>query len=269
MKDLFNLQGEVAIAIGATGALGGVAAEALAAAGAKVAVCGRNAERGEARAAAIRQAGGEAFFVALDAAKRESVVDALAAVQARYGAPTVLVNAAGGNDPKVTVTDKLAFEDIRLEDWMANFDLNLIGGTLLPCQVIGKAMLAAGRGSIINFASVSAHLPLSRVVAYSAAKAAVMNLTKFLAREWGPRGVRVNSVTPGFFPADQNRALLFNADGTPTPRAQQILGHTPMKRFGEARELAGAIVFLASPHASSFVTGADIQVDGGYLSQTI
>ena len=130
-------------------------------------------------------------------------------------------------------------------------------------------MCAGGRGSILNIASVSAHLPLSRVVAYSAAKAAVLSLTQFLAREWAPRGVRVNSLTPGFFPAEQNRRLLFCEDGSPTPRAQAILGHTPMGRFGESAELVGAAVFLASSQASGFVTGVDLRVDGGFLSQTI
>jgi len=140
---------------------------------------------------------------------------------------------------------------------------------VLPCQIFGPPMVARGRGSIINVASASARQPLSRVVAYSASKAAVLNLTRFLAREWAPNGVRVNAITPGFFPAEQNRRLLFNADGTPTPRAQSILGHTPMNRFGEARELVGASVFLASSRASGFVTGTDIVVDGGFLSQTI
>jgi NAD(P)-dependent dehydrogenase (short-subunit alcohol dehydrogenase family) len=130
-------------------------------------------------------------------------------------------------------------------------------------------MTERGRGSIINIASVSAHIPLSRVVAYSAAKAAVLSLTQFLAREWAPRGVRVNSITPGFFPAEQNRKLLFNDDGSPTARTQSILGHTPMARFGKAEELVGAAVFLASQNASSFVTGADLRVDGGFLAQTI
>jgi NAD(P)-dependent dehydrogenase (short-subunit alcohol dehydrogenase family) len=130
-------------------------------------------------------------------------------------------------------------------------------------------MCAAGRGSIINIASVSAHIPLSRVFAYSAAKAAVLSLTQFLAREWAPKGVRVNSITPGFFPAEQNRALLFHPDGSPTPRTQSILAHTPMKRFGEAAELVGAAIFLASSKASSFVTATDLRVDGGFLSQTI
>jgi len=179
------------------------------------------------------------------------------------------VNAAGGNDPKATVTDALKFEDLSLEAWQGTFDLNLVGGVLLPCQEFGPALCSTGRGSIINIASVSAHLPLSRVVTYSAAKAAVLNLTQFLAREWAPRGVRVNSLTPGFFPAEQNRKLLFNEDGSPTPRTRAIWGHTPMGRFGSSEELIGAAVFLASSRASSFVTGTDIRVDGGFLSQTI
>jgi NAD(P)-dependent dehydrogenase (short-subunit alcohol dehydrogenase family) len=130
-------------------------------------------------------------------------------------------------------------------------------------------MVERGKGSIINIASVSAHVPLSRVAAYSAAKAAVLNLSQFLAREWAPRNVRVNTITPGFFPAGQNRRLLFNQDGTPSPRAKSILGHTPMGRFGQAEELLGAVIFLASSRASSFVTGADLRVDGGYLAQTV
>lgn len=255
--------------IGATGVLGGALADGLAAAGAKVAVIGRNAERGQARANAIRQAGGTADFFAADALRRETLEEARDSIVKALGAPTVLVNAAGGNDPKVTVTPENPFEKIALNDWQANFDLNLVGGVLIPCQVFGPSLVKQGKGSIINVASASAHLPLSRVVAYSAAKAAVLNLTRFLAREWAPNGVRVNAITPGFFPAEQNKRLLFNPDGSPTPRAQLILGHTPMKRFGESRELVGAVVFLASPAASSFVTGTDLVIDGGFLSQTI
>ena len=267
--NLFDLSGEVSVVVGGTGTLGGSMASALAAAGSRVVVAGRNAERGEKRAAEIAKAGGTAAFVETDATDRASVEDLLRAATAEFGLPTVLVNAAGGNDPRVTVTPEHPFSDISADDWMAAFDLNLVGGALIPCQVIGSAMAAEGRGSVINIASTSAHLPLSRVVAYSAAKAAVLNLTEFLAREWAQSGVRVNSISPGFFPAEQNLRLLFNPDGTTTPRAAAILGHTPMARFGEAEELAGAVVFLASPQASSFVTGSDIRVDGGFLSQTI
>lgn len=267
--NLFDLKDEVAVVIGATGVLGGAMAEGLAAAGARVVVAGRSEERGLERVAAIQKAGGRAIFVPVDAADRESLEKARARVVSEWGEPTVLVNAAGGNMPSVTVTPDHPFEKIDLGAWNESFDLNLIGGAFLPCQVFGAGMVAARRGSIINIASVSAHLPLSRVVAYSAAKAAVMNLTRFLAREWAPHGVRVNSITPGFFPAEQNRRLLFQEDGTPTPRARSILGHTPMARFGEARELVGAVLFLASQRASSFVTGSDLTVDGGFLAQTI
>jgi NAD(P)-dependent dehydrogenase (short-subunit alcohol dehydrogenase family) len=269
MNSIFDLSEDVAVVIGGTGVLGGALAQGLAAAGAKVVVLGRSAERGEARAQAIRAGGGRALFLPADASNRGSLEAALQSLSSEFGAPTVLVNAAGGNDPKVTVTPEMPVERIQASDWVAAFDLNLVGGALLPSQVFGPAMCAAGRGSIINIASVSAHLPLSRVVAYSSAKAAVLNLTQFLAREWASFGVRVNSITPGFFPAEQNRKLLFNDDGTPTPRTQAIWGHTPMKRFGQSEELVGACVFLASHAASSFVTGIDLRVDGGFLSQTI
>jgi NAD(P)-dependent dehydrogenase (short-subunit alcohol dehydrogenase family) len=268
--ELFSLENETAVVIGATGVLGGAMAEALAGAGATVAVCGRSRERGEACVSRIVQAGGDAFFVEADAVSAESLAAARAEIERQAGgAAGILVNAAGGNDPKATVTADQPFEALPTAAWRANFDLNLVGGALLPCQEFGPAMKQRGGGSIINIASVSAHLPLSRVVAYSAAKAAVISLTQFLAREWAPFGVRVNTLTPGFFPAEQNRKLLFNDDGTPTERARAILGHTPMGRFGEAHELMGALLFLASSKASGFVTGTDIRVDGGFLSQTI
>lgn len=267
--NLFDLTGDVAVVIGATGVLGGALAEGLAEAGAKVAVLGRNQERGEARVKSIEAKGGQAAFFTADAISRCSLGEAHEQIEAKLGAPTILINAAGGNDPKVTVTADHPFESIKLEDWQANFDMNLVGGVLLPCQEFGPAMGKRGKGSIINIASVSAHLPLSRVVSYSASKAAVISLTQFLAREWATKGVRVNTLTPGFFPAEQNRKLLFNDDGTPTARTKAIWGHTPMNRFGESKELIGACVFLAAHNASSFVTGTDICVDGGFLAQTI
>ena len=267
---MFNLKDDIVVVIGGTGVLGGAIASGLAQAGAGVAVLGRSEERGEARVREIKAAGrGEGAFFVCDATDRAALGKAREQVEAHYGPVTTLVNAAGGNMPSVTISDDLSFEGIALQDWNACFDLNLAGGALLPCQEFGAGMVSRGRGSIINIASAASHLPVSRVVAYSAAKAAVISLTRFLAREWATRGVRVNAITPGFFPAEQNRRLLFNDDGSPTERGGQILGHTPMARYGAPEELVGAAVFLASNQASSFVTGTDIVVDGGFLSTTI
>ena len=267
--NLFDLTGENAVVIGGTGTLGGQIAEGLAAAGANVAVLGRREEAGAERVREIERQGGNALYVRCDALDPNSIRESRIEAAERLGEPTVLVNAAGGNDPKATVTDENRFEQIDVNDWAAVQNLNFNGGVYYPCREYGAAMARAGRGSVINIASVAAHLPLSRVAAYSAAKAALISLTQFLAREWASNGVRVNSITPGFFPAEQNRRLLYNEDGSPTERAAQILSHTPAGRFGEPRELIGAAVFLASEKASSFVTGADIRVDGGFLATTI
>ena len=269
MTNLFDLSGELAVVIGAGGVLGGAIASGFAQAGAKVAIVDFLPDAAEKRARIIRDAGGVAEAFQANAVDVASVQSTCGAIEKSLGAPTVLLNAAGGNDPKTTVTADNPFEKIPLENWHKNFDLNLLGGAFLPCQVFGPGMVARGRGSIINIASVSAHIPLSRVVSYSAAKAAVLSLTRFLAREWAPRGVRVNSITPGFFPAGQNRKLLFHEDGSPNERTKAVWNHTPMGRFGEPQELVGAALFLASAKASSFVTGADIRVDGGFLAQTI
>lgn len=267
--DLFNLQEEVAVVIGGTGVLGGAMADALAGAGARVAIVGRSVERGTEAVHRIESAGGTATFQAADALDPAALARARDAVAEQWGPVSVLVNAAGGNRPDATLPPGADFCRLPLDAWRGVFDLNLVGGTLLPCQVFGEAMLQAGRGSVINIASLSGMTPLSRVVAYSAAKAAVLNLTQFLAREWAPRGIRVNALSPGFFPAEQNRALLMNPDGSYTERGTQIIGHTPMARFGEAHELAGAVVWLAAPRASSFVTGQNIVVDGGFSAVTI
>lgn len=240
----------------------------LAQAGAKVAVLGRNKERGGAQVAEIGKVG-KGIFLPVDALDAKALAEAERKVEMELGPVTVLVNAAGGNQPQAVVTPENPVTKLPLAAWKENFDLNLVGGALLPCQVFGEGMLKRKKGSIINISSVSAHIPLSKVVAYSAAKAAVISLTQFLAREWAPHGVRVNTITPGFFPAEQNRKLLFKEDGAPTDRAKSILGHTPMGRFGEPIELVGAAIFLASPKASGFVTGTDVRVDGGFLSQTI
>lgn len=267
--DLFNLDGEVAAVFGGTGVLGGAMAHALAAAGARVAILGRSVERGEEAVRRIEAAGGTAIFVAADAMSKDSITQARDTILKKWGSVTVLINGAGGNKPEATIPPGGDFCKLPLDGWSAVFDLNLVGGTLLPCQVFGETMVAAGKGSIINIASIASILPLSRVVAYSASKAAVLNLTQWLAREWATKGVRVNAITPGFFPAEQNRKLLMKEDGSYTERGQSIIGHTPMSRFGEAHELAGVTVWLASQKASSFVTGQNLVVDGGFSSVTI
>lgn len=268
-SNIFDLSGETAVVIGGTGVLGGGMANALACAGANVAVIGRNAERGEARAREIEAAGARGLFQAADALDAEALAKARDAVIEKLGRPSILVNAAGGNKPAATLPPGADFCKLPLDAWHEVFDLNLIGGALIPCQIFAETMLVDRRGSIINIASMSGMIPLSRVVAYSSAKAAVINLTMFLAREWALKGIRVNAISPGFFPSKQNSALLMTPNGAYTDRGQKIITHTPMSRFGKAEELAGAIVWLASHKASGFVTGQNIVVDGGYSLTTI
>lgn len=267
--NLFQLDGSVAVVIGGTGGLGGAMANALAVHGSKVAVIGRNADRGNQRVEEIKSLGGQAVFHAADAMDASSLQAACDAIETSLGPIATLVNAAGGNRPEATLPPGADFCKLPIEAWRDVFDLNLVGGVLLPCQIFGRKMVERKSGSIINIASMAGMIPLSRVVAYSAAKAAVINLTQFLARQWATESVRVNAISPGFFPAEQNKALLYNADGSLSPRGTQIIGHTPMGRFGVADELAGATVFLASAKASSFVTGQNIVIDGGFSSTTI
>ncbi|MEZ6087741.1 MAG: SDR family oxidoreductase [Pirellulaceae bacterium] len=267
--EIFDLTGSTAVVIGGTGTLGGDMAKALAAAGADVAVVGRSAQRGQERVDQIQAIGRRAIFQSADAMQRDSLLAARDEIIKQLGTPSILINAAGGNRPDATLPPGSDFCKLPLDAWQEVFDLNLVGGVLLPCQVFGESMLSAGKGSIINIASMAGMIPLSRVVAYSAAKSAVINLTQFLARQWATQGIRVNAISPGFFPAEQNRKLLFNDDGGYTERGGQIIGHTPMARFGEPDELAGAAIWLAAEKASSFVTGQNIVVDGGFSSTTI
>jgi NAD(P)-dependent dehydrogenase (short-subunit alcohol dehydrogenase family) len=267
--NLFHLNNQVAVVLGGTGSLGGAMAEALGAAGARIAILGRSAERGMHRAEKIRRDGGEAIFQSADALDRDSLIRARDMIEHTLGPVDILINAAGGNQPGATLQPGDDFCHLPLDAWNKVFDLNLIGGTVLPCQVFGETMLVRNSGNIINIASMSGIIPLSRVVAYSAAKAAVINFTQFMAREWASRGIRVNCISPGFFPAEQNQGLLYNKDGSLSPRGKQIIDHTPAGRFGYAHELSGAVIFLASSSASSFVNGHNLVVDGGFSATTI
>ena len=253
--DMFDLTGHVAAVIGGTGVLGGVLCHGLGRAGAAVAVMGRSAERGAARLAALEVEGIRAISVVVDATDRASLEAARRETEERLGPVDILVNAAG-------VNSSTPFFEIELEEWHRVLDANLTS-VFLACQVFGKAMVGRGGGSIINISSASSGPPLSRVVTYSVAKAGLNNLTQYLARELAPSRVRVNAIAPGFFPAEQNRALLSEE------RVRAILGHTPAGRLGESEELIGAAVWLAAGRASSFVTGAIVRVDGGFSAMTI
>ncbi|HLO34436.1 MAG TPA: SDR family oxidoreductase [Candidatus Deferrimicrobium sp.] len=254
--DLFDLRGSVAAVIGGTGVLGGALCHGLGAAGAAIAVMGRSAERAEARRAALASEGIQAVAIVVDATDRASLEAPREQAEARLGHVDILVNAPG-------VNSATPFFEIELEEWHRVLDSNLTS-VFLACQVFGRAMSDRGTGgSIINISSASSGPPLSRVATYSIAKAGVNSLTQYLALELAPRRVRVNAIAPGFFPAEQNRAILSE------DRVRAILAHTPAGRLGEADELVGAAVWLASERASGFVTGSIVRVDGGFSAMTI
>lgn len=261
----FGLSGQVAIVTGATGVLGGAIARGLAQAGAAVGILGRRRERAEQVAAEIVAAGGEAVALPADVLVRSELAAAQAAAISRWGRIDILVNAAGGNVPAATLPPGASFFDLPEAAFREVFDLNLIG-TLLPCQVFGATLAERGQGAIINISSMAATRVITRVVGYSAAKAAVENQTRWLAvelaRQYGD-GLRVNALAPGFFVGDQNRRLLLNEDGTLTERGQLIIAHTPAGRFGEPAELIAAAIWLCGPGAR-FVTGIVVPVDGGF-----
>jgi NAD(P)-dependent dehydrogenase (short-subunit alcohol dehydrogenase family) len=252
---MFGLQGRVAVVIGGTGVLGGALCEGLAQAGASVVVAGRDAERGAARVAAIENLGGRASFVAVDAADRKSVQLLLETVDHQLGPIDALVNCAG-------VNSATPYFEISDEEFLRIMTANVLS-THIGCQIFGRHMVDRREGAILNIGSVTSDRPLSRVFTYSASKAAVLSLTRNLAREWGPHGVRVNCLCPGFFPAEQNRKILDKS------RLDAILGHTPVGRLGEPHELVGAALLLLSPRAGSFITGEALYVDGGFSAMTI
>jgi NAD(P)-dependent dehydrogenase (short-subunit alcohol dehydrogenase family) len=255
LESLFSLKGKTAVVIGGTGELCSAMAIAMAGAGAEIVLVGRDEEKARTRLQAIEDAGGNGYFVATDVASKEGLKSLLAEVISRSGKCEILVNGAG-------VNAATPFLDVPEDEYDRIFDVNT-KAVFLACQVFGGYFLENNiSASIINVGSMSAVLPLSKVFTYSMSKAAVHNISKNLAREWGTQNIRVNTLVPGFFPAEQNRKLL-----TPE-RTEQILGHTPMTRFGDKQELSGATLLLASD-AGSFVTGTEIIVDGGYAAMTI
>jgi len=266
-----DLSGMVALVTGGSGVLCSQFCRALAACGAKVAILNRRLENGQKLAEEI---GDNAMAVSADVLSRPALEKARDIIEEKWGPVSILINGAGGNNPMATTDDeqydqaakdvkdffKLDYEGIRFV-----FDLNFLG-TLLPTQVFARQMVGMPGACIINVSSMGAYLPLTKVMAYSGAKAAVSNFTQWLATYFAKSGIRVNAIAPGFFVGEQNYSLLFDKDGQPTPRTEKILAATPMGRFGEAEELIGALLYLVSPEAASFVTGVVIPVDGGYTA---
>ena len=252
--ELFSLKGKIAVVIGGTGMLCGEMAEGLAKAGATVVLVGRDAAKAQKRLDSIAKGGGTAEFFSCDTTSKAGLEKLLADAVAKFGKVDILINGAGVNSPT-------PFFDISEEEMDRILTVNL-KGLMLSCQIFGKHMVEKGSGSIINLGSASGLNPLSRVFTYSASKAAVHNISKNLAREWATKGVRVNILVPGFFPAEQNRKVLS------PDRVATIMAKTPMARFGEAHELVGAALLLASD-AGSFITGTELVVDGGFDAMTI
>lgn len=265
MKNLFDIKGQVVVLTGGAGILGTSMAKYLAQQGAKVAILDRDEVKGKELAAEIKAAGNEAMFLYTDVMKREVLEENCKDVLKAYGKVDILVNAAGGNMGGATVPPDKTIFDIALDDFKKVVDLNLFG-TVIPTLVFAKAMVDNGAGNIVNISSESALRPLTRVVGYGAAKAAVTNFTKYMAGELSIKfgsNFRVNAMAPGFFITEQNRTLMTNPDGSYSDRAKTILKHTPFNRFGEAEELLGSLHYLVSD-ASKFVNGTVLVIDGGF-----
>lgn len=272
-----NLKGRVAVVTGGGGVLCGDFAKTLAKQGVKVAVLDLNEAAAQRVADEIVADGGTAIAVGCNVLEKESMESARAIINEKLGTCDILLNGAGGNNPKGTTT-KETLEKIDLieknDDIKTFFDLDASGisfvfnlnflGTLIPTQVFARDMAEKENTCIVMVTSMNAYRPLTKIPAYSAAKAAVKNFTEFMAVHFADVGIRVNAIAPGFFSTNQNKTLLWNDDGTPTARTNKILGATPMKRFGEANELSGALLFLCDEAYSSFITGTSICVDGGF-----
>lgn len=277
-----SFHNKVAVVTGAGGTLCSAIAGELARLGAKVALLGRTADKLERVAEPIRAAGGTALVRSVDVTDAAAVEAARQQIAGQFGPCELLINGAGGNrNDAVTTTTEYQPEEIAggRPDGMRGFfnldparlldviSLNTVG-TIIPCQVFGREMAEQGRGAIVNFASMNSYRPLTKNLAYSLSKAGVVNLTQWMAVYLAPAGIRVNAVAPGFFANDRSRAILMTGDGGLTARGQTVMAHTPMKRFGEAPDLLGAVLWLLNHEQSSFVTGITVPVDGGFSASS-
>jgi NAD(P)-dependent dehydrogenase (short-subunit alcohol dehydrogenase family) len=272
---LIDLKGKTAVVTGGGGVLCSGFAAVLAKCGANVAVLDLKLEAAKAVAVQINEDGGNAMGVSANVLDKKSLEAAREEVEKAFGKCDILINGAGGNHPKGTTTKEyFDMDDIDRDDIVSFFDLEYEGisfvmnlnflGTLLPTQVFAKDMVGREGCSIINISSMNSFKPLTKIPAYSAAKAAVSNFTQWLAVHFAPAGIRVNAIAPGFFVTNQNYALLFDADNNPTDRSKKILGHTPLGRFGAPDDLTGTLLWLVSNEAAAFITGVIVPVDGGF-----
>lgn len=274
MKLPFNvdLSKEVIAVTGAGGVLMSNFAQVLAQCGAKVAIIDINKEACEKVADEINKSGGKAVAAPANCLDKASITEAKSFIEKTFSPVTMLINGAGGNSPKCTTDNEVSkdakdgiktFFDLDETGFKFVFDLNIMTAVLCT-QVFAENMVKNGRGNIINISSMNAFKPLTKIPAYSSAKAGVSNFTQWLAVHFASSGIRVNAIAPGFFSTQQNAALLWNKDGTPTPRTKKILDHTPMGRFGENEDLIGTLLWLADNNSSGFVTGIIVPVDGGF-----
>jgi len=270
MDSILNLKGKIALITGGAGVLGSNFANVLAKQGVITGIISQSIEKANKTVEAIEQNGGQAFAIQANVLNKEELEKAKDLIVEKYGRLDILINAAGGNMPGATISPDQAIYDMQVDDLQKVVDLNIIG-TMLPSQVFSELFAKQKQGIIINISSASAQRPLTRVVGYSASKAAIDNFTQWMSVELASKygeGIRVNAISPGFFIGEQNKALLLTPDGKLTPRGEKIIDHTPMGRFGKPEDIDGALLFLCSD-MSKFVTGTIIKVDGGFSASSI